>query len=179
VSPLDGVNRVRRSLLASTVRHNCARSGQTAGGTPLLESLDVRVGEASPRAQPPTPYPQQKADPTNKPLENSPRRPAIEISRVLQQYQRQTGRAPIICRRSQTTQLGRTFTCPLDWICCWARRSDCVECRFVQWVPFASCQFVDTTPGNPSRQTEGLHTPDAMACQLHFEQALPVISELE
>jgi hypothetical protein len=24
---------------------NCARSGQTAGGTPLLESLDVRVGE--------------------------------------------------------------------------------------------------------------------------------------
>ena len=45
--------------------------------------------------------------------------------------------------------------------------------------PFASCQFVDTTPGNASRRTERLHTPDAMACHLHFEQALPVISELE
>jgi hypothetical protein len=30
------------------------------------------------------------------------------------------------------TQLGRTFSCPLHRICCWVRRSICVECRFVQ-----------------------------------------------
>src|SRR5260370_20858649 len=28
-----------------TLWRNCARSGQAAGGTPLLESFDVRVGE--------------------------------------------------------------------------------------------------------------------------------------
>ena len=59
MSPLDGVNGARRNLLAriglsggrrvSGARggseRNYARSGQTAGGTPLLESFDVRVGE--------------------------------------------------------------------------------------------------------------------------------------
>ena len=59
MSPLDGVNGARRNLLAriglsggrrvsgarGRSERNCARSGQTAGGTPLLESFDVRVGE--------------------------------------------------------------------------------------------------------------------------------------
>jgi hypothetical protein len=59
VSPLDGVNGARRNLLArigvsggvrvsgaqGRSERNYARSGQTAGGTPLLESFDVRVGE--------------------------------------------------------------------------------------------------------------------------------------
>ena len=31
--------------IAATLWGNGARSGQTAGGTPLLESFDVRVGE--------------------------------------------------------------------------------------------------------------------------------------
>jgi hypothetical protein len=58
VSPLDGVNGARRNLLARIGMGGCrvsgargrsernyARSGQTAGGTALLESFDVRVGE--------------------------------------------------------------------------------------------------------------------------------------
>jgi hypothetical protein len=60
VSPLDGVNGARRNLLAriglsgggrrvsgarGRSERNYARSGQTAGGTPLLESFDVRVRE--------------------------------------------------------------------------------------------------------------------------------------
>jgi hypothetical protein len=59
VSPLDGVNGARRNLLAriglsggrrvsgarGRSERNYARSGQTAGGTPLLESFDVRIGE--------------------------------------------------------------------------------------------------------------------------------------
>jgi hypothetical protein len=33
------------ALNFTIVKCHCARSGQTAGGTPLLERLDVRVGE--------------------------------------------------------------------------------------------------------------------------------------
>src|SRR5882724_10312284 len=36
---------MRGAISRAPLWRNCARSGQTAGGTPLLESFDVRVGE--------------------------------------------------------------------------------------------------------------------------------------
>jgi hypothetical protein len=39
------VEKLRAAQLLVLEIRDCARSGQTAGGTPLLESFDVRVGE--------------------------------------------------------------------------------------------------------------------------------------